>query len=338
MSIAQFSSLVKTHIYEGWLTRFYAKVSNAEDTSLANLNNNVEVSLAKFKTSLYKIQSDTRELDRFSDVQKDQIIAILDKLINKTQQYAKAATEMDAQLYSGYEKDARSFAIHVGIVEFNDPKPQLGKLIKAAAFDVAQEVIKQPAFIKGLVETESSPSLVNMFAQDLAAIITSGIRNNTKYSEDKIKIAKPKLNFSKAGTTKAVEALKQAKSKVIKSKKPQLRDSKGHFSSLTTLMRLLNTNLHDQIQKNMGTGQSTNVLNYRTGRFAHSAQVQRLTWNRQDLITVFYNYMTYPYATFSAGGRQQYPRSRDPKLLISKSIKEIAATQYKQQIRQVLEQ
>jgi hypothetical protein len=34
--------------------------------------------------------------------------------------------------------------------------------------------------------------------------------------------------------------------------------------------------------------------------------------------------MKNPYATFSTGGRQSVPKSRDPKLLISKSIRDIA--------------
>ena len=53
------------------------------------------------------------------------------------------------------------------------------------------------------------------------------------------------------------------------------------------------------------------------------------------LITAFYNYMKYPYATFSAGGRQQNPKSRDPKLLISKSIREIAQQVVTNQLRAV---
>lgn len=46
--------------------------------------------------------------------------------------------------------------------------------------------------------------------------------------------------------------------------------------------------------------------------------------------------MRNPYATFSEGGRQQYPKSRDPKLLISTSIKEIAATKVANRLRAVL--
>jgi hypothetical protein len=42
------------------------------------------------------------------------------------------------------------------------------------------------------------------------------------------------------------------------------------------------------------------------------------------MVTAFYTYMKNPYATFSDGGKQSLPKSRDPKLLISKSIREIA--------------
>ena len=35
--------------------------------------------------------------------------------------------------------------------------------------------------------------------------------------------------------------------------------------------------------------------------------------------------MKNPYATFSAGGKQDRPKTRDPKLLIGKSIRDIAA-------------
>jgi hypothetical protein len=45
--------------------------------------------------------------------------------------------------------------------------------------------------------------------------------------------------------------------------------------------------------------------------------------------------MKNPYATFSSGGRQQSPQTRDPKLLISKSIREIAQQQVANQLRAV---
>jgi len=54
------------------------------------------------------------------------------------------------------------------------------------------------------------------------------------------------------------------------------------------------------------------------------------------MITAFYSYMKNPYATFSAGGRQELPKSRDPKLLISKSIREIVGQQVANRLRAVV--
>ena len=86
----------------------------------------------------------------------------------------------------------------------------------------------------------------------------------------------------------------------------------------------------------MGSGSSKSLLNYRTGRFASSAEVKRLTINKEGMITAFYDYMKKPYETFSTGGNQEYPRSRDPKLLISKSIRQIAAQIINNRLRAVL--
>jgi hypothetical protein len=60
-----------------------------------------------------------------------------------------------------------------------------------------------------------------------------------------------------------------------------------------------------------------------------------MTESRQGMITAFYSYMKNPYATFSQGGRQQDPKTRDPKLLIAASIREIAAQQVANRLRAV---
>jgi hypothetical protein len=85
----------------------------------------------------------------------------------------------------------------------------------------------------------------------------------------------------------------------------------------------------------MGTGNRKDVLNYRSGRFASTVKVERLSESRQGMITAFYSYMKNPYATFAEGGRQELPRSRNPKLLISKSIREIAQTMVANRMRAV---
>jgi hypothetical protein len=105
---------------------------------------------------------------------------------------------------------------------------------------------------------------------------------------------------------------------------------------LLGLQNLMDQQLQDVVAANMGDGTQENILNYRTGRFANSVNVERLTISKQGMITAFYNYMKYPYATFSAGGRQSSPKSRDPKLLIARSIREIAQEVVTNKLRAVL--
>lgn len=106
--------------------------------------------------------------------------------------------------------------------------------------------------------------------------------------------------------------------------------------NLISLQNLMNSQLQDVISANMGDGSRRDLLNYRTGRFASTAEVKRLSISREGMITAFYDYMRNPYGTFSTGGRQEYPRSRDPKLLISKSIRQIAAEVVNNRLRAVL--
>ena len=106
--------------------------------------------------------------------------------------------------------------------------------------------------------------------------------------------------------------------------------------NLISLQTILNSQLQDVISANMGDGSSKNLLNYRTGRFASSAEVKRLTISKEGMITAFYDYMKNPYGTFSIGGKQEYPRSRDPRLLISNSIRQIAAQIVNNRLRAVL--
>jgi len=126
-----------------------------------------------------------------------------------------------------------------------------------------------------------------------------------------------------------------SKLKAVKVKKPTpvgpaLRlqaDTEESQVNLPQLLVLINSQLQDVISANMGSGNSRVLLNYRTGRFASSAAVPRLIEDRQGMITAFYSYMKYPYATFSSGpplGQQHVPKSREPKLLISRSIRQIA--------------
>ena len=187
---------------------------------------------------------------------------------------------------------------------------------------------------KTMVETKGSPSVLESIANEIAAALSGK--------------AKPKRQVT---TIKNTEKIKlsvgsKAKSKIPKvtpssSKKPNIRKisaSKNIIvdTAIPNLQSLLNRNLVERVKQNMGTGGRRDILNLRSGRFAESVRVERLSESRGGAITAFYSYMRNPYATFSSGGRQENPRSRDPKLLISKSIRELAQTITQQRLRAVL--
>jgi hypothetical protein len=60
-----------------------------------------------------------------------------------------------------------------------------------------------------------------------------------------------------------------------------------------------------------------------------------MSQSREGMITAFYSYMKNPYQTFEPGYAQGSPKTRDPKLLIAKSIREIAATKVGNRLRAV---
>jgi hypothetical protein len=142
----------------------------------------------------------------------------------------------------------------------------------------------------------------------------------------------PTIQSSNKKTTRSSKTSAVKNNKPAKANLPKTGGSKGIpiytptsvAPNIANLRDLINSQLQDVISANMGDGRSKNVLNYRTGRLASSARVESLSVSRQGMITAFYSYMKNPYATFSDGGKQSIPKSRDPKLLISRSIREIA--------------
>lgn len=149
--------------------------------------------------------------------------------------------------------------------------------------------------------------------------------------------ASKKLNLG----TKTVRVKTKTTTQKANLPEPKIRNLETRrLIGLPRLLALLNTHIQDVVSANMQTPYeydrgSRRLLTYRTGRFAESVKVDRLSMSRQGAITAFYSYMKYPYATFSQGGRQQNPRTRDPKSLISKSIREIAAKYVAEQMRAV---
>jgi len=194
-----------------------------------------------------------------------------------------------------------------------------------------------------LINTKGSPSLLESVelnirnilktGKTLPVVVTKVTKSNKKSSKDK-QVEEVNKTFKKVSS-----ALQKAKTEIDKQNKlsgkaivPGIK-SVNTSRSLTSLQSLINQHLQNVISANMGSGTEKRILNYRTGRFAESAKVESMSQSRQGMITAFYSYMKNPYQTFEPGFKQGSPKTRDPKLLISQSIREIAATRVGNQLR-----
>jgi hypothetical protein len=65
------------------------------------------------------------------------------------------------------------------------------------------------------------------------------------------------------------------------------------------------------------------ALENRTGRFARSVHVTDVTQTSKGFPSIGYTYQKYPYQTFEPGYKQGSAQ-RDPRVLIDRSIREIA--------------
>lgn len=211
---------------------------------------------------------------------------------------------------------------------FNITKPPV--LTSSAKTRVVNTILRL-VFRNNPALGRSSRSIVDFLTESYAGVLT-GKKTAGEKTKKTIKSSKTVKNpvFAKGSKTKFPNPVVN---KVNKVKLP-LPEKEVEYS-LVSLQNLINMHLQDVVSANMGDGTRKDVLNYRTGRLAASATVEGISESRSGMITAFYTYMKNPYATFSEGGRQQNPRSRDPKLLIGTAIREIAATRVGNRLRAV---
>lgn len=217
-----------------------------------------------------------------------------------------------------------------------DRAEQLKQLDKTTKLDPAlqkkiEKILSNQETFNTLLNTEGSPSMIN----HIASIVASTVQGK-KVAKSRSTV-KSKTTASIALKPKTSKPKSTAKSKKsnIKLKEKPIKTAPPAEASLTSLQVLLDASLTERIKQNMGNGSRRDILNLRSGRFAESVKVESLTESRAGMITAFYSYMKNPYATFSQGGLQENPKSRDPKLLVSRSIREIVATEVANRLRAV---
>jgi hypothetical protein len=297
---------------------------------LAGFNNAVRTVLQNKFTDAINLLQQTME----SVTDTDKVIL---------QQKIDQINNLDVQLRgkSGYGKAIDQFLTVNGYI--NSAINTAGALIV-----IPQERYENQYLYGSLIEREFSLKLgqiivsgtgSNSFVQDIALKIVETIKHGIvktiltpKPFEVKIKL--PKVTTSVKKNTSG--GVKISKPKVNNLTRVPVKQVKKFTLNLTNLQTLLNAALAQQIKQNMGSGNRRDILNLRSGRFAESVKVERLSESKQGMITAFYSYMKNPYATFSQGGQQELPRSRDPKLLIAKSIRDVASQQVTNRLRAVV--
>ena len=194
-----------------------------------------------------------------------------------------------------------------------------------------EEVLSRAKTFDTLLNTEGSPSFINHVSKVIAGAIDP--KQSPKVSKSVSKV-KDKLQIGPKATKVVVKNPKVVKAKIVVPTSVITR--RKTVQPIVNLESILRANINQQVARNMGTGGESRILNYRSGRFSESVTIDRVSESRAGMISVFYNYMKNPYATFSTGGKQESPKTRDPKALISKSIRELAAPIVGNRLRSVL--
>ena len=196
---------------------------------------------------------------------------------------------------------------------------------------------------KEIVEFESSPSMKSLIVDDIVSSLSGKSKKLQKaYQVNNINVGTiSQLYVNEQDRIRYTTQLNKLKAEAVayknklKAKAKTATIAKNITYSLASLQALINDSLQNVISANMGSGTSAGILNYQTGRFAASAKVERMSQSREGMITAFYSYMKNPYQTFEPWYAQGSPKTRDPKLLIAKSIREIAATKVGNRLRAV---
>ncbi len=208
----------------------------------------------------------------------------------------------------------------------NNPNSKLNKgLITQFKKASIKSITQKNAY--PIVSSHASKNLFEALEDMYVSLIKTGTAapyTSKGFAKETSKIKLPKIKLPKL------------KVKIPQVRAPQLRTATGQFYGLVPLQRLLDATLVQRVKDNMGTGSRRDILNLRSGRFAESVKVENLSQSREGMITAFYSYMRNPYGTFSQGGRQESPKTRDPKLLISQSIRQIGAAVVANRMRAVL--
>ena len=148
-----------------------------------------------------------------------------------------------------------------------------------------------------------------------------GAKVKTEDTKVKKSSNKKQKQLSKASATKGAKKSYGAPSVKLKRAKRKPARKPSAASQPLQLMALINNRLPNAIVQNMGDP----ALNNRSGRFAASVRIINVLQTPKGFPSFGYSYQKDPYQTFEDGIGRQGTLDRDPRRLIDKTIREIAA-------------
>ena len=235
--------------------------------------------------------------------------------------------EFGFEVFLEYESTINATVMKVGIESFSDNSEAGLKLEKAFLKERREALKRLDMSLRGakgakkLEELEGSDSRPEIEKKKIVKIFNDKLTSKKVTSIDtKVNTSKHRLKKKVAG--KISKKTRKGNVKPGASKKyPQAKAPNQSSSiSLQSLIPVINSKLSASVRKNM---QFPALIN-RTGRFADSVQVTDITETPQGFPSIGYNYMKYPYQTFEVG-YERGTADRDPRKLIDKSIREVAA-------------
>jgi hypothetical protein len=149
-------------------------------------------------------------------------------------------------------------------------------------------------------------------------------KSSRKYrSVNKFNVSHKASSKLKSGKTQKAQKVTPNFKNAPKSQAPMLAKPEVESPSPLQVVAYINTRLQQKIEKNM----IPPALESRTGRFSGSVKVLNMLQTRKGFPSFEYTYDKNPYQVFEMGvGRQPWATvDRDPRKLIDKSIREIAA-------------
>lgn len=217
----------------------------------------------------------------------------------------------DVNIISGLEG---SIEIEAELKDLNQYKGKLSGWVGQVFAQIIrkeEEVIEEFFGDIDIVNLKGSPTML----QDLEKSLVEQLDPSKK-------VTKKKTSTKTSQKAKGRKSSKPQKAKLRQPSRRRQTNTKGIASQPLQLIGILNKKLPDTVRKNMRAP----ALENRTGRFAESVQVTDILQTPQGFPSIGYTYQRNPYEVFEMGSAGNWATpDRDPRKLIDKSIREVAA-------------